>query len=376
MSTPESLPNKAKRKKRSFLEDDDFFVIKKKKKHPKPTKLDAAGPSTDHSAHGLMSPEDYSQTYHSAVESPTELISEPVDNPVSLDPTSRSPKAASIRGLSSRANTSLDASQPESSGKPIDLDEAETEHTPTNEPISLSDSGDDSDTELKNFFGTISKTKDPAEDEDSRLYEVTFSSRFGDPLEYKLIIGAKMTFGKFLNQVKRHTRRKQHIPHYWDLGVLVWVEGRFELKPFFKPSTLRIPKTDSPKIHCLFIPREHLENLERLYFDDTPSVVEEVADKAQETTNASSKPAGPGLEEKSEYFVIGLKGKDNKRIEAEVGPSTQLRSLLRYYILAKKLNVADESKCKLIFDDEQLDLDSFVRDTELEEDFEVQVHVD
>ena len=64
--------------------------------------------------------------------------------------------------------------------------------------------------------------------------------------------------------------------------------------------------------------------------DDNEEEEEEevVAQEEQPTSKApsSEEPVGPNL------FVIGLKGKDNKRVEVKVSPETQLRKLLSYYL--------------------------------------------
>ncbi|KAK6460516.1 ubiquitin-2 like Rad60 SUMO-like-domain-containing protein [Scheffersomyces coipomensis] len=191
---------------------------------------------------------------------------------------------------------------------------------------------------------------------------------------------------------------------------LIWVEGKMEMKPFYKPSTLRIkPPMDiltntvhPTVINCLLIPKENVNKLE-LYFDKrtltVPIDIEEevesfIEDEIQEVNNIGyssvldDEDEDADLddgelvetveiddEEKDEFFTIGLKGKDNKRISIKVSPKTQIRKLLLHYLKIK--NIDEKSininKAKLIFDDEELDLDGIVENTELEEDYEVQV---
>lgn len=74
-------------------------------------------------------------------------------------------------------------------------------------------------------------------------------------------------------------------------------------------------------------------------------------------------------------FSIGLKGKDNKRISCKVTPQTKIERLLKFYLKKKGI---DESSInlpsvKMIFDDEELDLNDIVANTELEDDFEIQI---
>lgn len=81
------------------------------------------------------------------------------------------------------------------------------------------------------------------------------------------------------------------------------------------------------------------------------------------------------VDENDGLFVIALKGKDNKRVEVKVSLETKLKNLVTFYLKLKGLSedTVDISHIKLIFDDEELNLDETVGDTELEEDFEIQV---
>ena len=198
-----------------------------------------------------------------------------------------------------------------------------------------------------------------------------------------------------------------------EAASLVWVEGRKLVHPFFTPKTLRVPppaefnplfeKIENMKptiIKFFLIPKEYDTTFMHIYpelqanrpiedaiepieisenefnsneSDDNEEEEEEevVAQEEQPTSKApsSEEPVGPNL------FVIGLKGKDNKRVEVKVSPETQLRKLLSYYLRHKGLSedTVDLSKAKLIFDDEEMDLNDTVGDTELEEDYEIQV---
>jgi hypothetical protein len=75
----------------------------------------------------------------------------------------------------------------------------------------------------------------------------------------------------------------------------------------------------------------------------------------------------------ADYFEIGLKGKDNKRISVQVCATTKLKDLLAHYLKTKDIEAS--TKAKLLFDDEELDLEGVVGDTELEDEYEVQVVV-
>ena len=83
----------------------------------------------------------------------------------------------------------------------------------------------------------------------------------------------------------------------------------------------------------------------------------------------------PDSQPDADYFEIGLKGKDNKRISVQVCSTTKLRDLLAHYLKAKEIDISAASRAKLLFDDEELDLNGVVGDTELEDEYEVQVVV-
>ncbi|KAK6202430.1 ubiquitin-2 like Rad60 SUMO-like-domain-containing protein [Scheffersomyces amazonensis] len=189
---------------------------------------------------------------------------------------------------------------------------------------------------------------------------------------------------------------------------LIWVEAKMEMKPFFKPSTLRIdPHYDilsgdirSTIINCLLIPKVNVTNLS-IYFkensvednsyinglrDEIDDELEEIEhnkysafsdDDDDEVGLIEDQQDAPKelIEDTDEFFTIGLKGKDNKRISIKVSPQTQLQKLLLHYLKVKSIDETkvDLSRAKLIFDDEEMDLNGVVGDTELEEDFEVQV---
>lgn len=188
---------------------------------------------------------------------------------------------------------------------------------------------------------------------------------------------------------------------------LAWIEGRQEIKPFFKPSTLRIKpplefigqnpaKIPLTHITCLLYPKSHSyldypefesnsswKKLSQLSSDlsamDELSVMsanselsdeeEPLDSKTPRDTPADSQPID------ADYFEIGLKGKDNKRISVQVCPTTKLRDLLAHYLKAKEIDISAATRAKLLFDDEELDLNGVVGDTELEDEYEVQVVV-
>jgi hypothetical protein len=83
--------------------------------------------------------------------------------------------------------------------------------------------------------------------------------------------------------------------------------------------------------------------------------------------------AEPEESEEDGYFRITLKGGDKAKIEVKVKPDTLVSKLASYYL--KKTGLQPTTRLRLVFDDEDLDLSDTVGDTELEEDFTVDVYV-
>jgi hypothetical protein len=188
-------------------------------------------------------------------------------------------------------------------------------------------------------------------------------------------------------------------------ATLVWVEGRMEIKLFFKPSTLRIPppqsvnleqsgdttEMQSTTVTCLLIPTLYAKCFLTLYPEFASSVpdfdfdshnntlIEDVSSEhsdhelIEESIESTAVAVEPSIAEN--HFTIGLKGKDNKRIEVKVSPATKIMSLFTHFCTVKGLDQCkiNTKTLRLVFDDEDLDLNGVVGDTELEEDFEVQV---
>lgn len=334
-------PTKDKKKKRSLFDDDDFFVIKKKKPKPASANTDNSTPSIKH-------------------ESPQE----PEPAASRLTP----PKTSSDNIENDEINQSFHTAD-EASDLIIIADDPKD--TNDNE-VQTIDS--DSDNDLDKFFNNIQasyKEKDTLEND--RLYDITISSKTGRPQQFSITSAGNETFEHIIARLELlKAARTRNFP--LKDGCLIWIDGKLEIKPFFKPSTLRLPAPDSgnTKISCLYVPKEHATNFEQIY--------EEFASKEEqepelqnpvEVVKDSKEPENQTLL----FFVIGLVGNDNKRVEAEVGPQTKLRAVLQHYLKMKGIDEAQASKARLVFDDEDLDLDGIVGDTELEEDFEVEVYI-
>lgn len=347
-----------KKHKKSIFDDDDFFVMKKSKKLkavevPKIEKQASNEASLRLHSPRLASltdqttPEDDLQQFFSA----DDLIDEQVvSNTASpLSPAKRCRTRSHQSPLHSTTIDNLDA----------DMDD---------------------DPDLKEFFSNISTDKN---NERTRIYKVKVISKFEPFYEEEMEINGNCAFSKLLKDLLTRTFRAYKKRAYWKNGALVWVEGRSELKPFFKPSTLRInPPTDgsATQLTCLFIPESDISGFESKYpefdLDKEPSEVETSVIEINDESDASE-PAPPEEQKAgvNDYFVIGLKGRDNKRIEVEVNARTPIQKLLEYYIQQKGIDISPESNARLVFDSEELPLDGTVGDTELEEDFEVEVYL-
>lgn len=205
------------------------------------------------------------------------------------------------------------------------------------------------------------------------------------------IMDSVLSYYKQTKQISRKIKKS-------DLSFF-WITGQMEIKSFFKPLTLRIPPLNDNElkyidnigytiIRCFLLPTESVGNAKLLYGDTTNfSFDHETKDTTfkQSSVDDSNDSSQPTLssknmlnEEDVDYFVIGLKGKDNKRLEVKVNADTKIEKLLDYYLSKKNIDKAfiNVDNVKLIFDDEQLDLNASVGDTELEQDFEVQIFLD
>ncbi|KAM9928443.1 hypothetical protein OXX80_010016 [Metschnikowia pulcherrima] len=428
-------PIKAK-KKRSFFEDD-FFVKKPRVKSlsqdpakkvssdsvkPEVRPTIDSGESKSHTqvnnsrenstSTDILSSEDYSHAYLSANESFTESAKaeSPLVQTHHNSPSGQAPNAAHVaiedgnqvvkddsivqQAKSSHTEISLSSDTLKNDEFSATPESTQVHSKPTSpEPAPTGSTQEDEDDivdlDLQEFFSGLAK-KSVSVDEHSRLYRVEVSSRSGLHVTYERQITGDTTFGELAEQLSRQTLRDYNLANYWKQGAFVWIEGRSELKPIFKPSTLRIPEPRGnamTKISCLHIPTEQLSCFEKLHPEFTKDTLEEEDDLPPEEklevyalsdveTSVTQKQT-PEKEEvnKSEFFVIGLKGKDNKRIEAEVGPTTKIRSLLTYYMQVKGIEETPGQKGRIVFEDEELELDAVVADTELEEDFEVQVYI-
>lgn len=245
------------------------------------------------------------------------------------------------------------------------------------------------------------------------ILHVTSKIPYETPADVSVDFGTKGTkkFGRIIESIVAHFRtlvvQDPDTQAQYDMSevALVWVEGQTELKPFFRPSTLRIQPSipaslmrdasmeiPATKLTCLLIPKllagDFLDMYPSyfrkalVYTDlgeiepDIEIIEEEESEPDDDTALVSEKNANAAEAIcVDDYFPIGLKGRDNKRIEVQVSSTTPIQKLLDYYVSVKGMAAPAPGSAQLIFDDEPLDMHGVVGDTELEEGFEVQVVV-
>lgn len=332
-----SLPAAAKKKRSLFDNDDDFFIMRKPKRKHNTQAPVLHRASTDVLAENVeaRTSAEFNMDSHPNLEQ-VQTRSSDLDETTSSFHTAReeSPGIVEVESVAEKAPDNLESPQV------LEIE---------------SDSSDIMD-EMRLFFLSIPA---PAS-VDTRKYEIRYHMREGRKVEKTLSVGAEETFESILGKIYRRARHKE-TTH----GTLYWLEGKSHLQRFFKPSTLRILETvRTPIITILHLSQENnLDAYQDLIPIEVASPQNEVDSSPQQTSEA------PG------YFVVGLKGSDNKRVDVEVGAATRIHSLLDHYLRVKNLSAEMSKNAHLVFDDEDLDLDGTVADTELEEGFEIEVHL-
>lgn len=195
-----------------------------------------------------------------------------------------------------------------------------------------------------------------------------------------------------------------------EICSLVWVEGKLLVHSYYTPRMLRIPPPGGAfnalvdkvelmpptTVHFFLIPKDNSENFMNVYPELRASAIEPEIKEMEESTIAEelSQSSSENEDEDDEngsffkgdkfidlyneeegVFSIGLKGKDNIRISCKVTPETKIESLLKFYLKKKGIDETSINlpSVKMIFDDEELNLHDVVADTELEDDFEIQI---
>lgn len=408
-----------KSKRRNWI-DDDFFSMSVSKKKTRRKKGERSKVETIEKE-ALHKPTDEDKLLELPVDHPLDEFldhREELSNPIDIDP-SQSEQDLEILHTTNiiiAAGPHLDRDAIRLKIQQLlNLPKDDVEDVPE-EVVELieEDSDDDIPMPIKSSDGRYDFTE---EHERKRMYVIRVFTKLPVPNDYSPSLssdfGAKGTkkFARILEAVNQnYTERFRNKIANIDLYAtentcLIWLDGKMELKSFFKPSTLRIPPPEpfdllanevesmAPTyVDCMLIPKEHSENYMDIYPEfktvQIPQKLDPLADSipellvfAEDVIDIDEEDQKTKKEEaereatKEEFFIIGLKGKDNKKINVEVHAGTPIKKLLLYYLESKNIDIKSVNlkKAALIFDDEELDLDATVGDTELEEDFEVQV---
>lgn len=160
--------------------------------------------------------------------------------------------------------------------------------------------------------------------------------------------------------------------------ILVWNNTR--VFDFATPVTLGVSqKSPSMLLNAMTI-EDFEKNLEeefqrKLAVPEEVDYDELVRRQLDELANAgeSSTSADASASAEDGYFRVAMKGKDNQQVEVSVNQHTTISKLAEYY--RTHHGIAEDKKLTLMFDDEELDMDATVGDTELEEDFTIDVYI-
>ncbi|ODQ81543.1 hypothetical protein BABINDRAFT_108681 [Babjeviella inositovora NRRL Y-12698] len=230
------------------------------------------------------------------------------------------------------------------------------------------------------------------ETEKRREYVVDIKSKLpgSQDLSIKMCVKGMTKFSKViftaLSSFCRLAPSELHGIYALNLVELIWIEQKMAVKAHMKPATLSIPvETEKPHLTFLLIEswalptfREFPEIANKLKFTKlfasmNESLVEVEQDLSDEDLpEFGDEPTGVLGESADEgYFPIVMKSQDNTTLKVKVSADTLISKLVRHYITIKKLPAG--TAVLLVFDDEELEMGICVGDTELEEDFTVDV---
>ncbi|ODQ44417.1 hypothetical protein PICMEDRAFT_18326 [Pichia membranifaciens NRRL Y-2026] len=90
-------------------------------------------------------------------------------------------------------------------------------------------------------------------------------------------------------------------------------------------------------------------------------------EEIQKDMTATNEHIPNDVDSRTEYFSIFVAGSDKKRFKVSVKPSTKISDILNFY--RQKSGLPSSTNLKLVFDDDDMDLNATVADTELEDEF-------
>lgn len=207
---------------------------------------------------------------------------------------------------------------------------------------------------------------------------LTMSSKLpgidGEPLQ--LHIQSSDTFkglkGYYVDNMVRALNCAQGSPEYVTLHECIFVWNGIQLFEFSTPSSLNVAETNPHMEISVTSPEDFrqsrknfLKTLEEEESDD--DLIRAVQTSYDEENDRVAQEA----EEGPKYFKIKLQGEGGPVLEVAVNAESKIRKLADYYLQKRGLPL--DTKITLEFDDEQLDMNASVADTELEEDYMVDV---
>lgn len=250
--------------------------------------------------------------------------------------------------------------------------------------------------ERLNFLNKISTNVQPdVEAKDTRVYNLHITSYLPGS-ENLPVLTLQVKGNKQLNSVVKkvlqHFKQLQVIPenlvHLFDEKNVVLYWNKMQLMSFMKLDSLLIPETEEveTEVEMVLYSKNQLEEIrrnERLELqerlerkrkdEELELMLKQRAEEKLKEEQEEIEYSQPEAQDINDYFKIGLKGEDNYKIIIEVSPETKLEDIVKYYLKTKKL--PESTKVKLVFDDEELEITGTIADTELEEDFTVDVYI-
>ncbi|EDO15451.1 hypothetical protein Kpol_1027p26 [Vanderwaltozyma polyspora DSM 70294] len=289
---------------------------------------------------------------------------------------------------------------------------------------------DDFSKAIRMNSNTLTNVPSPTSDmAPNRIYNITFTSKLDGSVDKKLqarVLG-KQQFSEIMqpildsyskiykvSRVKKRNYKTDLVTVYWD---------RAKLLPFMTCNSLKIPlefQSEISHIELTIISKENEQQFEadikaqlevdqkentnktevgssknfgiESQIDENKKKYEEYENELNESIPISVPSQGTAEDpmhidgdEENAVDIIGkattdlqqnivklaLVGNDNKKIFVNARETTRFFKLAEYYILHRKL--PKSTKVKLIFDDEQIDLDSMVKDQDVEDDDMIEV---
>ncbi|CAI5756979.1 unnamed protein product [Candida verbasci] len=416
-----------KKRKKGFL-DDDFFSLsasfdkkpkKKKKKEPKlQPKLKTNNAATTTTTISPTIPQEFKPESNEAINGLSQSPMEPNftdksnSNTSSILPSSISAPPIDRQKIRREIEKKINAEQKHFDSISSDSEDDDLfEQILKQQSIKKSPSVTidpkvytfDNESERKRKYTLRVTSKLPVPGDSNSLFQVDFG--VGGLKKFDKVLTTAVSF--FKNKFK-DILSPIHLSRYdVNQNELIWCEGKVLVKRFYTPKTFRIlpnggnfdPEIDNielvtPTLLNFYLVSSDVKNNFQYVFPElntrlnSENTFEEEEEKEEEQIESSSdddefddvameetKDVINVDDESEEFFKIGLKGQDNKRLEVKVNPKTKLMNLLVYYLKQKNIDqgIIGKGKVKMIFDDEAMNLNETVGDTELEEDFEIQI---